>query len=329
MDKQYIALFDFDIIAYRAAAAVEKRTVEVKHLRSGKTRIFKTRTEFKTFLKEKDYPYIETDYEIKDIQTPEPIENACQIVKRQVNSIKQEVQADYVEGYVGVGDTNFRLKLDLPEIYKGKREDMLRPLLLNETKTYALSKFPGKLVKRVEADDYLVIRFHEYEKAGKTPVIITLDKDQKGCVGTRYYDWTQPDAQIIEIPAWGYLSYNTEKKKVEGLGLHFYCYQMLVGDNTDNYRPNDLHKQKFGDQGALKLLADCTTVNDLFSAVETRYKEWFPEPITYVTQTGKKVTKDYKSILELYHQCVYMKRYRRDKTTFYSLWEEFKDEPRG
>jgi hypothetical protein len=324
MEKQTIALFDFDIIAYRAAAAVEERTVAVTHIPTNKTKVFKTRTEFKKFLSDKNYPFVDSDYEFTDIQTPEPVENACQIVKKQVNTIKQEVQADYIAGYVGVGSTNFRLKLDLPEPYKGQRENMLRPIHLDEAKKYALKKFPGELVEDVEADDYLVIKYHEYKQAGHDPVIITLDKDQKGCVGTKYYDWTQPDAKIIEVPAFGYLTYIDEKKKIDGVGLNFYCYQMLCGDNADNYGPSDLHKKKFGDKSALKVLEQLETIDQLFGAVEKQYKEWFPDPVTYKTQTGFIVTKNYRDLLELYHQAAYMKRTKDDKTGFYDLWEEFK-----
>jgi hypothetical protein len=61
----------------------------------------------------------------------------------------------------------------------------MRPVYLKETKKYALDNYPGSLVKKLEVDDYLVIRSHELEKQGFNPVIITLDKDSKGCVGTR------------------------------------------------------------------------------------------------------------------------------------------------
>lgn len=324
MDKQTIALFDFDIIAYRSSAAVEKRVIDVEHKSSGRVKRFKTRTEFKKFLEKKNFDYVPEDYNIVDVQIPEPEENAFQVVKVQVHSIKQEIKADHLEGFVGVGDKNFRLDLELPILYKGQRAELMRPVHLKAAKEYALKKFPGGLIEGIEADDHLVIRSHELERAGHYPVIVSLDKDSKGCVGTRFYDWTQDNAKIIEIPPFGYIDYNNEKKKVDGIGLQFYCYQMLAGDTADNYRPNHLHGQRFGDVQAVNLLRDCSNVHQLFEAVETQYKEWFPDPLTYQTHNGITVTKNYKEILELYHQCVYMKRKQNDGTTFYSLWEEFR-----
>lgn len=323
-EKQIVALFDYDIIAYRASAAAEKRSIKATHLPSGTEKIFKNRTELKKLLTEKGFEYKEEDYIIEDIQTPEPIENACQILKQQISSIKKAIGATYHEGFIGIGETNFRLKLDLPEKYKGNREDMIRPLLLQEVKNYALNNHNGMKVVNVEADDYLVIKYHEYKRAGHDPVIVTLDKDSWGCVGTKYYDWTQDDPKVIEVPVLGYLEYNKSKKKVEGLGLNFYCYQLLSGDKADNYFPSDLHKQRFGDVAAVNLLKDCKTVDDLFSTVENQYKKWFPEPVTYTSQNGDEVTKNYQEILEMYHRCVYMARKLNDDTTFYSLWEEFK-----
>jgi hypothetical protein len=319
-----IALFDFDITAFRASAAIEKRSVEVLHKATGRTKVFKTRTAFKDFLKEKDWEYNADDYEFNDIQTPEPAVHAFQITKTQINAIRLAVGAKEIEGYVGEGDSNFRLNLELPEKYKGSRDNMMRPLHLKATKKYLLDNYPGSLVKKIEVDDYLVIRSHELEREGHYPVIITIDKDSKGCVGTRYYDWTQDEPEILEVPAFGYLEYDEPKKKVQGLGLNFYCYQMLQGDTADDYTPRDLHGTNLGDKKAVELLQACSTVDELFTTVENQYKKWFPEPVTYNTWDGKEVTKDYKQILELYHSLVYMQRKLNDDTTFYSLWEEFK-----
>jgi len=324
-EKQRILLFDMDLIAYRSAAAAEQRSVEVIHKASSRVKEFKTRTEFKEFLSEKNFEYKEDDYEIKDIQVCEPDTHAYQIVKTQVNSITEGLEADFTECYVG-GKNNFRVNLELPELYKGNRKGMLRPLLLDKVKEYALNKYAGGLIEGYEVDDHVVVRSHELIKSGHDPVIISLDKDCKGCVGTKYFNWTEDKPKIIEVPAFGYLLYNKEKKKVEGLGLNFYCYQLLRGDPSDNYTPSDLHKQRFGDMSVVNLLKDCKTVNELFTYSENKFKEWFPEPITYTSHLGKEVTKDYKQIIDLYHQCAYMKRIANDSTTFYDLWDEFKND---
>lgn len=324
-EKQVIALFDLDIIAYRAAAAIEKRTVEVTHLKSGRSKVFKTRTEFKTFLKKQGREFIEEEYEFEDIQTPEPEEHAFQIVKRQVNTIKQEVKATAMEGFVG-GKNNFRMDLDLPEKYKGQRDDMLRPIHLAACKEYALNKYPGGIIDGIEADDHLNIRSHELIRAGHDPIIISIDKDTLGCVGVSMYDWTQKDAKIIRIPKFGYLEIDKSgsNPKVRGTGINFLCYQLLKGDTADHYNPADLHKQRFGDKEVVNLLNTATDVDALFDIVKNKYQEWFPEPITYTTHDGRKVTKNHLEILEMYFSLAYMRRTREDDTTFMSYWKEMK-----
>lgn len=318
-----IALFDMDLVAYRAAAVIETRTVEVIHKKTSTKKVFNTRTEFKEFLQKQNRAYNPDSYIFNDIQTVEKESHAYQIVKKQIATISEELEAEYVECFVG-GKNNFRLDLELPVLYKGSRKDMVRPLLLEKTKEYALGKYAGGLIENIEVDDHVCIRFHELTAAGHDVIICTLDKDQWGCVGTVYYDWTKEEPEVIRVPVFGYLEHIKEKNKVLGLGLNFYCYQMLKGDTSDNYSPSDLHDKRFGDVSIVKYLNKAKNANDLFQAVEDKYKEWFPEPITYLTHKGIEVTKDYKEILHLYHQCVYMLRKQNDTTSFYDLWKEFK-----
>ena len=47
-----ILLFDMDLIAFRSAAAVEKRSITALHKATNKSKVFNTRTELKDFLKE-------------------------------------------------------------------------------------------------------------------------------------------------------------------------------------------------------------------------------------------------------------------------------------
>lgn len=322
-NKERILIFDADLIAYRAAAVSEDTSIKVQHIKSGLTKEFKTRTEFKNSLKEKGKEYNPDYYTITDIQSAHHESHSFQIVKSQVNSIKKKLDADRVELYIG-GEGNFRTKLELPEIYKGNRKEMLRPILLDSTKKYCLNNYPGGIVYNKEVDDQVVIRYHELNKAGHDPIVITLDKDQKGCVGTKFCDYTKEEVQIIEVPEWGYLEYNKDKKKVQGIGLHFYCYQMLKGDIADNYSPSHLHKKRFGDVECINYLNQAKNIDEIFTLVEQKYKEWFPKPFKYPSQTGRVVQKDAEELLELYHQCVYMQRVQSDSTGFYDLWKEFK-----
>lgn len=323
-EKKKILIFDFDLITYRAAAVAEKRKVEVVHVKSGRPKLFDTRTKFKNFLAAKGMEFNKEEYTLTDIQIPEPPEFAFQVVKSQVKKIKESLNASEMEGFVG-GKNNFRLHLELPVQYKRNREGMQRPIHLKAAKQYALDNYPGGLIDGIEVDDHVCIRWHELEAAGHYPVVVTIDKDQKACVGTRFYDWTKDEPEIVQVPAFGWLQLvdQGKNKKVEGLGLHFYAYQMLQGDPADEYTPRDLHGTNFGDKKAVELINQAKNISDIFDCIELQYKTWFPEPITYTTWDGKEVQKDYMQIIEMYHQLVYMKRKANDTTTYLDLKKEF------
>lgn len=327
--KKRIALFDADIIAYRAAAVSEKRTIEVTHLASGKSKSFTNRTEFKTLLKKQGKDYNASHYSIEEVQNAQPVSHALQIVKAQINRIKQEVEADDVYAFIGKGDTNFRLNLELPKLYKGQRVDSIRPIHLDAAKQYVTENYIGGYIDGIEVDDEVTIRFHELKDKGHDPVIISLDKDCKSQVNTSFYDWTQDEPSIVEVPAWGYLEYvygkdvGQKSDKVDGLGLNFLMYQMLFGDDVDQYHVGDLAQARFGAKSVVDYLNQATCVDDLFQLTEDKYREWFKDSFEYVTHDGKTVNKSYREILNLYCACAYMHRSRNDKTDFYSLWKEF------
>jgi len=317
-----ILLFDMDLIAFRSAAAVEKRSITALHKATNKSKVFNTRTELKDFLKEKGLVFKPNAYVITDIQEAPDQSYANQIVKTQVRNIAKALDAEICEGYIG-GDHNFRLALDLPVQYKSNRSETIRPLLLDSTKDYVLSKYVGGLIEGIEVDDHVVVRSHELKQAGFDPVVVSIDKDCKGCVGIKIYNWTDEEPAVVEVPAFGTLSYNKAKLKAEGIGLNFYCYQILRGDPSDFYSPSDLHKQRYGDVAAVNALKQAKSVLELRDAVVDQYRKWFPEPISYTTWDGRTVTKNYEEILELYHSCVYMRRTEDDQTTFFSYMQEF------
>jgi len=325
MQKTRVAIFDMDLIAFRSAAATEKKSVEVTHLPTNKKKVFKTRTAFKQYLADNSLQYVKDKYSFVDLQEPEPESHTFNIVNNMVDSIASQVWADRIEGYIG-GKNNFRLDLDLPVEYKGSRKTMIRPVNLGITKKFILNKYQGGLIEGIEVDDHINVRYHECVKQGEDPIVITLDKDTNGCVGIKFFNWTAENPEIIEVPVLGNLFLNTSKKtpKVDGLGLKFYCYQLLNGDPSDDYTPKDLHKKRLADVNILNLIKDAKSVHELFSITESKFMEWFPEPISYVTWDGREVTKSYDDIINMYHRCVYMHRVKDDQTTFYDLWEEFR-----
>lgn len=118
--QKTILLVDGDTLAFRSAAAAESRTVMVEHIPSGRQKIFKTRTAFKSHLKENkpNFVYKEEDYKFTDIQTEEELSHALHSIKNTLNKMKKLTEADETRIFVG-GPANFRLDLPFPEVYKG------------------------------------------------------------------------------------------------------------------------------------------------------------------------------------------------------------------
>ena len=68
-----ILILDGDSVAYRCASAAEERSIDVLHKPTGKSKVFKHRTEFKKFMLERGKE-ITDDYEVHDKQESEPLE---------------------------------------------------------------------------------------------------------------------------------------------------------------------------------------------------------------------------------------------------------------
>ena len=152
-----VLIYDGDILAYRASAAVEKRSVDVKHLPTGKVKTFDNRTQFKDYMKDRDKDWDKTEYVFEDKQEAEPIENCLSIMKKQIERINEELFADeYVVGLSG--KSNFRDSLPLPSKYKGNREGGIRPIHLKAAKTYLWKHHNGFLADGFEADDYCIFK---------------------------------------------------------------------------------------------------------------------------------------------------------------------------
>jgi hypothetical protein len=124
MRTERVLIVDADLIAYQYAAANEKRTILAKHLKSGREKIFKTRTELKTLLKEKNMEFKPEDYEIEDVQTAASVRFALRNIKSVIQRLTDHTWADKVELYLGTGKT-FRHDLALPTPYKDNRDDLI------------------------------------------------------------------------------------------------------------------------------------------------------------------------------------------------------------
>jgi len=308
--KTRITIIDADSIAYRCAAASEKRSIVVKHNPTGKEKEFNTRTEFKELLKSKNKLSKLADYSIQDIQTPEPIENCLYSVKSNVERIKERTEADTMIILVG-GKSTYRESLPLPTLYKSSRIGMQRPIHLKEAKQYMINVHKAEEINGIEADDECILRAYEFRDMGFDVTISSIDKDSLQVEDFKIYNYADDELFTVE----GHTVKQITKgkgKKVIGSGVGFLAYQCLVGDLTDGYNPCELAGIKYGDASALKDLKGCKQPRDFLEVVVNKYKEWYSEPTTYTAWDGEEYTKDYKEILQMYFCCAKMLRHSTD-----------------
>lgn len=311
-----ILIVDADLIAYRHAAAAEKRTVIVKHLKSGKDKVFDNRTAFKEFLKLKAWEFKEEDYEFTDVQTPQEISVALATIKRLIIKLQEFTWCDSTELYLGGGET-FRHKLPLPSPYKNNRAGLLKPIHLEESRKYLTKQWCAEVVKTIETDDIVTIRAYEELAKGNIPIIATVDKDAYQSQGVNILDWTKEEWQLDLIPDVGEL--RKEKAAVKGTGLKFLAFQTLAGDNADTYCGYELSQVAYGPTKAMKALQDAKTEQEVVTVLFNEFKRLYPSEFSYVDCHGQSHDANWQKMLELYWQCAYMKRSKNDDSNIYTF----------
>jgi 5'-3' exonuclease len=312
--KKRIVLIDGDILVYRTSAACEERTIEVTHKKSSRKKIFKTRTEFKTFLKEKEFDYVAADYDIKDIQTVNENVSYQFLIDTQLKNIKETLWGDSCIVYVA-GKNNFRDKLPLPEKYKGQRDTSLKPLLRNDCKEYLIGKHKAIKVNGEEVDDRVIWVGYEYLNKGYEVIIVTSDKDSNAYSGLKIYNYTQENPEVVEIPKLGSLWLN-DKGDVKGNGFLWYCLQLMVGDLIDNLKPTALCKIKYGAKSAYTLLKDCVNEQEALQLCIANYIKWYPKITAYTDCHGVERKASWKDIIDMYHKGIRMRETKDDTLDF-------------
>lgn len=299
-----IVLIDGDVLAYRISAIAEERKVRVLHLKSGKNRVFTNKTEFKKYLSDKNFEYNESDYVFEDIQEPKHFSLCKTLIDNQIKKLSADLVADEIRVYVS-GKTNFREQLELPTQYKSNRKALIRPVHLKKCKEHMVAKHDAIVCHGAESDDFIIFEGYKYLSAGDTVIIVTVDKDANAYSGLNLYDYTQEQPQIINVPNFGSL-WDTGKK-ITGNGFIFFCFQWVLGDPVDCYKPSEAAKQAFGEKAAFNLLKDCADEKEAILAVIYQYKKWYPSDFSYVSWTGEVIDSNYKHMLQLYFKCARMK----------------------
>ena len=323
---QTVILIDCDTVAFRSSAAVEQRTVIVKHLKSGQEKEFTNRSAFREVLKEKhgdNWKAYENRYSYTDVQTAQSLGIALNNIKARIHLLEKELKADKTVLVIG-GESNFRATLPLPSQYKGSRTDLLRPVHLSEARNYIRKTLKAKVADGIEADDLLNILAYEELRKGNKAIICSQDKDSAQSDGIFWYNWVEDAAEITEIPLIGDLWLAEDGKTVKGLGFRFFAFQLIFGDLADNYKPFEVSKtlKRYGQATAYKDLKDLATGKEIADKVVELYQKAYPDVVEYTSWNGQEVKTDWQGMLDMYFKCAYMLRSQDDKTTWKDFFKE-------
>ena len=156
------------------------------------------------------------------------------------------VTPDQFEVYL-TGPNNFRFDVAKSYPYKGNRKATPKPTHLRHVREYLVTKFDAIVSDGEEADDLIAI---EATRCGPDTIVASIDKD------------------MLQIPC---RHYNFNKKEWTTVspweGDKFFYTQILTGDAADNIKG----LYRVGPVKANKILADCTTVEQLWEACVKAY----------------------------------------------------------
>lgn len=310
------AVIDLDYIKYAAASAGEKRTIKAIHKSKGDEFICKTRTELYGHWRKKDggllaemnakgSNYSPDDFDIIDIQTPEPIANVLHTAKMMFQAALYMAQADSYSAYLGKGDS-FRVGLSTILKYKGNRDNLIVPLALQDVSDFLIKKYSPDIVTELEADDAVVIdAYNDRDK-----VVIGVDKDYRGC-DVLLMNPNKPDEGVLDCSGFGSLWLDS-KGKVTGKGRMFLYLQVLSKDVTDNYAANSASAVAWAEKSAYKALKDCKNDKEALDALVKAYKFLYPEPKLITGWRGDQFEVDWLYVARENWQMARMLRWHGD-----------------
>ncbi len=320
VNEHLTAIFDLDRIAYKASAAGEKSAILVKNKKEGIEKEFSTRTEFWGSKRSRDggwlgeynegnkppsAPISWEEFEIEDIQYPSPLQNVLHTAKVMIEKDLKRAGTKKVKFYLGMGEDYRLLKSTLMK-YKGNRDETIKPVHLGAVKDYLIKKYSPVLVKGIEVDDLITEEAYKREDR----FVIANDKDAMA-QPTKVFNPDKPELGIIDCNCLGEI--RKEKSEVKGYGRKFLYWQILYGDDTDNYRASKFSDINFGKIAAYKLLVDCTTDRECWLAMIDGMKKMYPEPKKVVGWRGDEFTIDWLYVLNEMFQMARMRRYEGDE----------------
>lgn len=314
------AVFDIDFILFAAASVAEEQFITAKHLTTGKVMEFDNVTQLWGHHKKKEGGWIALqnelsgevvykpeEFEVTQCHRPRPfrvkgedgkpdtflspLEGAKQYVTEKINAICSKLMVEGYFGYTGKGKV-FRHDIATLLPYKGNREDMLTPFVLDELKQWAVDNHNIQWVEGIEADDAVSIAtvegYKKWKSNGKQDedilIAVAVDKDSKATEGWHFNPNKDKTPRLVE--GFGRL-WLDDKGEPDGFGRIWLYWQILHGDSTDGYLANCFSDKKYAGKGAYIDLKDCKTDKEAFQVMVDKFKWMYPEKKTIKTFLGK------------------------------------------
>lgn len=322
------AIIDLDYVKYSAASVGEKRSIIVIHKSSGREKEFNTRTEFYGRDKAKsggwlgelnakrESPFTVDEFDIIDVQTPEPVDHVLQIAKTQVENDLKKLGTTKYKAYLGKGES-FRVELSTLLKYKANRKDMLRPLHMDAVTEYLAKKFKAEYVEWYENDDVCV------QQCYKQPnnVILGLDKDYYSS-GNNFFNVNRPEEGVIDCDQFGKLWLN-EKGDVRGVGRIHLAWQVASNDTSDNYAANCFSDIKWAGKSAYKALVDCTTDTEAWHKLKEVFQHLYPEQKTVLGWRNDPIDITWDYVLNECFMMANMVKIKGEQINAYDMMDEY------
>jgi hypothetical protein len=215
------ALFDADVIVFRAGFAAERQQWFLQ-VGDETPEVFAYKREAQERLDELlpgKYSREEgKDYKMWPERYLEPLEHALHNVNVLVERCLNDVDCTEFDAkfYLSGKGHNFRHEIATTRPYKGNRDEAHRPTHEDAIRKYIREKWETEVTDGIEADDALGIAQTEIY-GPQDSVIISIDKDLDQIPGLKY-NFLQE------------VNYDVTDEEAE----YKFCHQMLTGDSTDN-----------------------------------------------------------------------------------------------
>jgi 5'-3' exonuclease len=179
-----------------------------------------------------------------------------------ISAYKELLSADEV--MIILTDSNNWRKDILPS-YKENRKGQRKPVTLGAAREHLIYNWNAKVFPTLEADDVIGIYATDKLRLAKNDyVVVGVDKDFKTIVGKHY----NPNKSELGI---------TEVTPLEA--DRYWMTQALMGDQADGYKGC----LGIGEKKATALLAEATTLEEMWEIVETTFMKQGQMPLDALT----------------------------------------------